>query len=182
MFGFLRKRSGSDLIGECHARTVAASREPALYTTLSLPDTVEGRFESLTLHVLLVLRRLRALPAPAGEAAQELVDTVFTHLEVALRESGVGDFGVPKRMKKLGRAFYDRTATYDPMLDAGDDAALAASIAARVEAQPDSLLDFARHLLLSEKRLAVADLDAVLAGPPFPNPVRSPGMLAEVQT
>jgi cytochrome b pre-mRNA-processing protein 3 len=173
MFGFLRKRSGSDLIGECHIRIVAASREPALYTSLGLPDTVEGRFESLTLHVLLVLRRLRALPPPAAEAAQELVDTVFTDLEVALRESGVGDFGVPKRMKKLGRAFYDRTAKYDPLLDAGDAAALAAAVAARVEVEPASLFGFARHVLAAEEQLATADLDSVLAGPPFPGVERS---------
>lgn len=167
MFGFWRRRSGN-AIGEMHARIVAASRDATLYGPGGLPDTVEGRFESLTLHVLLVLRRLRQLPDPANDAAQELVDAVFAHLEIALRETGVGDFGVPKRMKKLARAFYDRTSHYDPVLDRADSNALAGEIATRLpDVEVDGLRRASRALLARERVLAEADFGVILAGPPF---------------
>lgn len=174
MFGLWRRRSGN-AIRDMHTRIVAASRDPALYGPDGLPDTVEGRFEALTLHVLLVLRRLRQLPDPAGDAAQELIDAVFAHLEIALRETGVGDFGVPKRMKKLARAFYDRTSRYDPVLDRADSDALASEIATRLpDAGPDGLRHVSRALLASERVLATADFGAILAGPPFASHVPEP--------
>lgn len=174
MFGLWRKRSG-DAVGEMHTRIVAASRDPALYGPRGLPDTVEGRFESLTLHTLLVLRRLRQLPDPAGDAAQELIDAVFAHLEIALRETGVGDFGVPKRMKKLARAFYDRTSRYDPVLDRADTDALAGEIATRLpDAELEGLRHVARALLSSERVLAKSDFGAILAGPVFAPPMPEP--------
>lgn len=167
MFGLWRRRSG-DAIGGMHTRIVSASRDPELYGPYGLPDTVQGRFESLTLHVLLVMRRLRRLPDPAGDAAQELIDAVFAHLEIALRETGVGDFGVPKRMKKLARAFYDRTSRYDPVLDRADPDALAREIATRLpDAGTEGLRHVSRAILASERTLAEADFGAILAGPPF---------------
>lgn len=167
MFGSRQRAARADLIGRFHAAIVAASRAPELYGPGALPDTVEGRFESLTLHVLLVLRRLRGLPAPAADVAQELVDAVFAHLEIALRESGIGDFGVPKRMKKLGRAFYDRTAKYEDALAERDAGALAKKIEGRLSLDEGAALGVARYCLESEAALAACDLDRLLAGPPF---------------
>src|SRR3954464_5952988 len=94
-----------------------AAREPALYLRFGVPDTVEGRFESLALHLVLVLRRLRHLPDPAQDVAQELVDAFFRQLDASLRERGVGDMGVPKRIKRLAGGFYDRAGSYDAALD-----------------------------------------------------------------
>ncbi|WP_171217664.1 ubiquinol-cytochrome C chaperone family protein [Enterovirga aerilata] len=177
MFGFRRKNSGRELVEGLHARVVEASRRPELYVEAGLPDTMEGRFEALTLHALLVLRRLRQLPPPADDVAQELVDAVFAHLEIALREMGIGDFGVPKRMKKLAQAFFDRTAKYDALIASGDAGGLAAEMAGRLGAEPARLRPFADLVLASEARLAVADLDAILAGPPFAS--ASPAAAAE---
>jgi cytochrome b pre-mRNA-processing protein 3 len=168
MLGFRRRQSGRDLVGTLHERVVDASREPPLYEEGGLPDTTEGRFESLTLHALLALRRLRQLPPPADDVAQELVDLLFAHLEIALREMGVGDFGVPKRMKKLAGAFYDRTHRYDALLDAKDAAGLAAEIATRLEADPEGLIPVARHLLRVDAALRGASLDTLLTGDSFP--------------
>lgn len=178
MFGFRRKPSGRETVEALHARIVAASRDPALFGPGGLPDTMEGRFEALTLHVLLVLRRLRALPAPAPEVAQDLVDSVFAHLEIALREMGIGDFGVPKRMKKLGQAFYDRVAKYDPLLDAGGPDALAAEIGMRLEMDGAPARPLARALLASEAALGRSDLEALLSGPPFVAPAVAPRLEA----
>lgn len=169
MFGFLRRNRRDAVIERLHAAVVEASRGQELYGDAGFPDTIEGRFESLTLHALLVLRRLRALPAPAADVAQELVDCVFAHLEVAMRESGVGDVGVPKKMKKLGRAFYDRTAKYTAALDAADAQALAAELGRRLERDGSEMHHLARHLMAAEATLAAQDLDGLLAAPAFPS-------------
>ena len=169
MFGFLRPNPRKAVIDRLHAAIVEASRRPALYEPGGFPDTFEGRFEALSLHVLLVLRRLRGLPEPAGEVAQELVDSVFAHLEAAMRETGVGDMGVPKKMKKLGRAFYDRMAKYEDALDRRDADALAAELGRRLERQPSDIAALAAHLLAAGDALTGQGLDALLAAPAFPD-------------
>jgi len=173
MFGFKRKRdSGRELIERLHAHVVEASRRPELYLEGGLPDTMEGRFEALTLHALVVLRRLRELPPPADDVAQELVDALFAHLEIALREMGIGDFGVPKRMKKLASAFFDRTSKYDPLIEAKDGTALAAELADRLGLASPRFQPFADHLLVSEAKIAGLTLDEILAGRAFAQPER----------
>ena len=170
MFGFSRRDARTELIGRLHAAIVAASRAPALYGDGGMPDTVEGRFEALTLHAILVLRRLRALPSPADEVAQDLVDSVFAHLEIALREMGVGDFGVPKRMKKLAHAFYDRVTTYEACLAAADASGLGREIADRLGSGLPAAAATAGYCLEADRVLSACDLDRILAGPPFPDP------------
>ncbi len=170
---FRRSDARRRTIGALHARVNAAARAPGLYRALGVPDTVEGRFEALCLHHVLVLRRLRALPPPAGDVAQDLVDTLFSQLDASLRELGVGDFGVPKRMKKLGRAFYGRAEGYDAALDAGDPDALAQRLARNVLGEDDAgrATGLARYVAASEQALAAFDLDALLTqGPRFPAP------------
>jgi cytochrome b pre-mRNA-processing protein 3 len=167
MFGFKRSNRGRDLVLALHAQVVEASRQPELYGESGLPDTMEGRFEALVLHVLVVLRRLRQLPPPAGDAAQEFVDAVFAHLEIALREMGIGDFGVPKRMKKLAGAFFDRTSKYDPLIAARDVDGLAGEVAERLACDPAPLRRFAAMVIASEERLAGVDLAEMMRGVPF---------------
>lgn len=166
MFGFQRRSSRTALIERLHAALVEASREPSLYGPGVLPDTVEGRFESLVIHALLTFRRLRALPDPAAEIAQDLVDAVFAHLEIAMRESGVGDMGVPKRMKKLGGAFYDRLRGYETALDAGAEA-IAAELARRLDLGPADMRRVAGHVSRVETSLGRSGLDDILSGAAF---------------
>ncbi|MET0271566.1 MAG: ubiquinol-cytochrome C chaperone family protein, partial [Phenylobacterium sp.] len=82
-----------------YARAVEQSREPALYEALGAPDTVEGRFEIYTLHVVLLLDRLRRQGDQAKETSQHLFDTYVKALDHALREMGVGDLSVGKKMR-----------------------------------------------------------------------------------
>jgi cytochrome b pre-mRNA-processing protein 3 len=167
MFRFKRKTSGEDLVLRLHSTIVEASRRPSLYGDGGIPDTMEGRFEALVLHALVVLRRLRQLPHPADDVAQELVDALFAHLEIALREMGIGDFGVPKRMKKLAGAFFDRTAKYDPLIAAGDRSGLAAEIGERLALEPVRFEAFAGLILASEAKFSGATLEDLFAGPAF---------------
>lgn len=118
-------------------RVTAASRAPALYLEAGVPDTFEGRFECLTLHAFLVMRRLRELPDPAGEVAQEFVDHVFAHLDQGLRQSGIGDLGVPKRMKKMAQGFYGRIDAYDSALADNEHDKLSAALRRNIAPEAD---------------------------------------------
>jgi cytochrome b pre-mRNA-processing protein 3 len=150
-----------------------AAREPTLYLRFGVPDTLEGRFESLALHLVLVLRRLRQLPAPAQDVAQELVDAFFRQLDASLRELGVGDMGVPKRIKKLAQGFYDRAASYDAALDAGDAAALAGIFGRNFGAAPETAQSLARYAQAADEALREDALDTLVRrGPSFPEPGR----------
>ncbi|SFK95298.1 ubiquinol-cytochrome C chaperone family protein [Methylorubrum salsuginis] len=169
--GFLRRaRERRRTIGTLHQRIGEAARRPDLYEVLGVPDTVEGRFEALSLHVILVLRRLGQLPPPADEVAQELIDSVFVQLDESLRELGVGDMGVSKRIKKLGASFYARAGAYGTALDAGDGRGLAAALARNVLAQEDATPaeGLAAYVRASADSLGTQDLDALLnQGPRF---------------
>ncbi len=147
---------------------VAAARLPALYTVMGVPDTVMGRFDSLVLHVALLLRRLRALPPPADQLAQELVDRFFKDLDSALREIGIGDVSVPKKVRALGEAFYGRAAAYDEALspDAPADAleqALARNVLGR-EDEPVLAAALAQHVRRLAKAVDGFELERILAG------------------
>ena len=134
ILGLFRRSSNDAVIERLYAAVVSASRAAPLYADLAVPDTFEGRFESLTLHAVLVLRRLQALPAPGPEMAQHLIDIVFKHLDRTLREMGVGDTAVPKRMKGLAEAFLGRSTAYEEAIRSGRDAlavALARNVLAR---------------------------------------------------
>src|SRR5262245_54639907 len=91
---------------------VAAARQPAFYAVGGVPDTPLGRYEMISLQLFLVLHRLRGEVGAIREIAQELTDRFFAELDHSIRELGVGDLSVPKRMKKLARMFYGRVVSY----------------------------------------------------------------------
>lgn len=100
---------------------VAQAREPVFYRAFAVPDTVNGRFDMVLLHLWLVLRRLKSTPE-GSELAQALFDHFCSDMDANLREMGVGDLTVPKRMQAFGEAFYGRSAAYDMALSEGTDA------------------------------------------------------------
>jgi cytochrome b pre-mRNA-processing protein 3 len=91
---------------------VTQAREPLFYRDLAVPDTVNGRFDLLLLHLWMVLRRLKSVEAGTG-LSQALFDHFCEDMDDNLREMGVGDLKVPKQMQAFGEAFYGRTAAYD---------------------------------------------------------------------
>ena len=125
IFGFFKSRPHKKTALEIYAAVSECSRVPELYTTLGIPDTAEGRFESLGLHLSLVLRRLKQLPAPALEISKELIDYFFHDLDGALRTLGVSDVSVGKKIKPLAQAFYGRAKVLDEALVQSDDNILA---------------------------------------------------------
>jgi cytochrome b pre-mRNA-processing protein 3 len=99
---------------------VARAREPGFYEVFGVPDTVDGRFDLLVLHLWMALRRLRA--GGQTQLAQGLFDHFCNDMDANLREMGVGDLTVPKRMQKFGEAFYGRSTAYDTAMEAGHEA------------------------------------------------------------
>ena len=124
----------------CHERSgfalycaaVAAAREPYLYATLGVPDTLDGRFDLVSLHAFLVIQRLRGLPEPGPALAQAVFDAMFSDMDMNLRELGVGDLSVGKRVRAMWEAFHGRAAVYAEALQTADRAALAAALARNV--------------------------------------------------
>lgn len=172
MFMF-RRRANRPLIDRVHGAIVAAARQPDLYRTFGVSDSFEGRFEMVALHAALVLRRLRELEQPGPQIAQDVVDRVFDHFDVALRELGVSDVGVPKRMKKLAESFFGRAAAYDAGLRDSAELALLAALRRNVfgssdrhadEANADMLARYVRQAADALGRMRLADVLSV----PFP--------------
>ena len=100
---------------------VTQAREPLFYRDLAVPDTVNGRFDLLLLHLWLLLRRLKSVEGGAA-LSQGLFDHFCNDMDDNLREMGVSDLKVPKRMLAFGEAFYGRTTAYDLALTEGREA------------------------------------------------------------
>jgi cytochrome b pre-mRNA-processing protein 3 len=136
LFGSNR-RMNRTVTDRLYEEIVAAARQPLFYAAYNVPDTPLGRFEMLSLHLFLILHRLRAEEGPAKEVAQALTDEFFLDVDHSLRELGIGDHGIPRRVKKLGRMFYGRAVAYGQALDNGDRAGLAASLKRNI--RPDTV-------------------------------------------
>lgn len=170
IFGLFRRAANDAVIDRLYLRVVDASRRPALYSDLGVPDTFEGRFESLALHAILVLRRLNGCEAPGPEVSQHLVDTVFKHFDRTLREMGVGDTTVPKRMKTMAEAFAGRSAAYDAAVRAGS-AGLQETLERNVYAGRGDAAALARYVEATIAGLDGTTLQVLLDGElRFPDP------------
>lgn len=118
----VRPGPGSEnTIGTIYGMIVTRAREPAFYTGYGVPDTVDGRFDLVVLHLWMVLRRLGVAPE-SQKLAQGLFDHFCSDMDANLREMGIGDMAVPKRMQAFGQAFYGRSAAYDAALAEGQEA------------------------------------------------------------
>lgn len=145
---------------------VAAARTPAFYADLGVPDTVDGRFDLVSLHVFLLLRRLGAAPAPGPDLGQAVFDAMFNDMDINLREMGVGDLGVARRNRAMWEAFHGRAAAYAAALDAGDPVALATALRRNVWRGRDApgAARLAAHALFCDQALRGQSLDRLLAG------------------
>lgn len=102
-----------------YTATIAAARDPWLFNDCDVPDTAEGRFETLTLMAFIVLNRLKDIDG--GESvSQAYFDIMFEDIEANLREMGVGEATMAKRVKKLASSFYGRLKTYDSAITSDD--------------------------------------------------------------
>ena len=123
---------------DLYALAVEQARQPTFYTSLGVADRIDARFELYTLHVLLLYVRLRHDGPRGADLAQAMFDHYVSALDNVLRELGVGDVSVGKKMRKLGEALYGRMANYEKALTESDHDALQAAIARNVFESDDA--------------------------------------------
>ena len=115
---FRRKKPDDEFAAAVYRKTGEWARAPELFESCGIPDTLDGRFDSLALHAALVIDRLRR--EPDGEAlAQAFFDAMFHHLDLTLREIGVQDLGVGRRIKIMAEGFHGRALAYREALAGG---------------------------------------------------------------
>ncbi len=146
---------------------VEQARSPAFYSDAGVPDTLDGRFELVTLHAFMVMRRLQAEPDRTGVLAQALFDTMFDDMDRSLRELGAGDLGVGRRVKFMASSFLGRIKAYEGGLDGGEDAlrsALVRNLYGTVPAPADGASAMARYTRHQLEALETQPLDDLVAG------------------
>lgn len=111
-----------------YGSSVTAAREPALYTGLGVPDTIQGRFEMIVLHVALLLRRLGTEGEAGRRAAVALTEAFVVDMDDGMRELTFGDLAVPREIKRATAALFDRHTAYLAALAAGSDGLLAETL------------------------------------------------------
>ena len=177
ILGFIRAKGPGDPAGALYAALVAQSRRPVFYRHLAVADTPAGRFEMIAVHAFLLLHRLKGEGTAAGALAQQVFDAMFADMDQNLREMGIGDLAVGKRVKRLARGFYGRIAAYERGLESADPAVLAAALgrnlhgAAAVEdAQLAAMADYMRRQVaaLAAQPLAKLHAGRVTFEPPRP--------------
>ena len=132
---FRRPRRG-DTITALYGAIVAQARSPAFYRDYAVPDTLDGRFELILMHMALVLQRL-GTQTELQPVGQEIFDLFCTDMDRNLREIGISDVKVPKEMERIGAAFYGRKAAYDVALKSATEDGLVEAISRNVYASPE---------------------------------------------
>jgi cytochrome b pre-mRNA-processing protein 3 len=147
-------------IGAIYGMIVAQAREPRFYRELGAADTVNGRFDMLLLHLWLVLRQLKQIGESEVQLSQGLIDRFCSDMDDNLRELGISDLKVPKKMQEFGRAFYGRAAAYDKALGEGREAL---ALALDKNIYNGAALEQARRLAVYVEAAiaALAPLDAI---------------------
>ncbi len=147
----------------CYEAIVAAARHPVFYADWGVPDTLDGRFDMLALHAFLVLDRLKGMEQAFR---QGLVDELFADMDRSLREMGVGDLSVGKKVRKMAEVFYGRVAAYDIALadpGGGLETAIARNVFPDGQDAPGPRL-LAAHVTAQRMHLASQDAGAIAGG------------------
>ena len=153
-------RRGREAAHALYGRLVAMARLPAWYTEGAVPDSHDGRLEMIGLHVALAMRRLGREGEAGRRLSQALVDLLFADIDRNLREMGVGDLSVGKKVKAIAESFRARTAAVESALAAADREAVATLLLRNL--YPQDRLPEPRQVLAVADRLL--GLDAALAG------------------
>lgn len=152
---------------ELYTSAVSAARDPYFFGRLGVPDTLDGRFDMVGVHVFLVVHRLHRESKVGKDLAQAVFDAMFSDMDISLREIGVGDMSVGKRVRAMWEAFNGRSTAYAAALEAGDMPALTEAVDRNVwrgHAPPDSARAVATFMLEQAAHLAEQPMDALLNG------------------
>ena len=167
-----RRSPDPSTIATLYGVIVAQARSPAFYARYGAPDTVLGRFDMVVLHAVLLVRRLNASPA-TRTLGQGLFDAFCRDMDDNLREMGVTDIGVPRKMRKIAEGFYGRARAYETALAESGDDALVAALTRNVyaDAVPVAAVALAAYVRAAARMLGEADDAALARGQArFPDP------------
>jgi cytochrome b pre-mRNA-processing protein 3 len=134
ILSLFKRKASRNSVRAVYGAIVAAARRPRFYAEWAVPDTVDGRYDMIVLHAVLVLDRLVSEAEEAQGFSQGLTDEVFADMDRSLREMGVGDISVGKKVRRMAEVFYGRAQAYTPLLRAGDAEELARAIYRNVHA------------------------------------------------
>ena len=168
IFPFRRRPLAPEPHAQIYLTLVEQARHPAFFGSLGVPDTVDGRFDMIIVHAFLLLERLRGNGEDAEALGQRMFDHMVSDLDVNLREMGVGDLGVGKKVKKMGEAFYGRSEAYRRGLRDADDAALVEALWRNIyrdgEPRPAHLAALAGYMRREAAALRSRPVEALLKG------------------
>ena len=168
MLGLFRRKKHARAGYALYTAAVGAARDPALYAALGVPDTLDGRFDLVGVHVFLLIDRLRDAPPPGPGLAQAVFDAMFSDMDFNLREMGVSDMRVGKRNREMWEAFHGRALAYqDAVAGDGDDLlkeALARNVWRGTEPPPGAPDALAAIVRRDRAALAALPLEAFAAG------------------
>ncbi len=174
LLSLFRKDPAKKAARSLYETAVKQARSPYLYEVFATPDTVEGRFEQVSLHVYLILKRLQGEGADASQLGQKLFDTMFENMDDSLREMGVGDLSVAKKIRKLAEDFFGRSGVYrQAMAPEASDQALSNALSRNIYGQPGGARssDLARYVRAVDLTFSKTALVQILAGKiEFPDP------------
>lgn len=167
----LLTRSSNNSVYAVYGSAVAQARDPAFYLDVPVPDTVDGRFEMIILHVFLLIDRLRGQGDKATDLCQQLFDTLFDDMDRSLREMGVGDLSVGKKINTMAEAFYGRAGAYQDALDKEDREELIAALTRNIfpevsteNVSRDGIDKLADYLVANRLELAGQAVDDIIVG------------------
>ena len=163
--GARRERVGFTL----YTASVAAARDPYLFTVVGVPDTLDGRFDVVGIYAFLAIQRLKREPEPGPALAQAVFDAMFSDMDINLRELGVSDMSIGKRVRAMWEAFHGRALAYSQAMEAQDMAAMEASLVLNIwrgAAPPSEGAGAAlvRLVLAQEACLAAQSMEALSTG------------------
>jgi len=140
MFNYFKnRRNVKQKARDYYKAAESQARQPVFYESCGVPDTPYGRFDMIALHCYLVVRRLNKAGEP--KVAQKIFDTMFKTLDLAMREMGIGDLSVPKKMKKFMKDFNGRATRYESALQSGDQDALMDAVRRNIFGTADNVSD-----------------------------------------
>jgi len=164
---FRRTDPMDDIAAQLYGAVVEKARDPVFYARLAVPDTVNGRFDMVVIHAMLVLRRMRGGGEQADITGKALLELLFRDMDQSLREMGVGDMGIGKHIKRMAKALFGRAEAYEKGLDDVPGSLvgmLRENIYRHTPSGGDHIFLMEDYMRRAAAHLATQDVAAIMAG------------------
>lgn len=167
MFSWLnRKKVDPEIVSRWRDAVTAAAREPEPYLRQWVPDTLYGRFNMVSLVATLAMRRLRTVGGEGGLISKGLSERLFSDFDHSLREHGVGDSSIARRIRKMGEEFFGLAKAVDAALEEGGaEKTLAAVIQKNIQPDAEKAKALAAYVIELNETVERLSENQVLTGP-----------------